>query len=349
MSIDVVTGATGHLGNVLVRELLERGSTVRALVQPGDDGAALAALPVKKVSADIRDRAALRKAFTGASRVFHLADIVSTTWAQRARMQEANVAGTRAVISACQGAWVSRLVHLGSVHALCAPLSGVLDESAGFDPLRASGASGRSKAQACAEVQQLARAGDLDAVLVLPTGVVGPFDARGSEVGQLLLDLEAGRVPFLLPGGQDWIDVRDVARGTLLAAERGLSGEAYLLGSERLTLQQIAQIVSDETGAPVPTSLPTWLARALAMPAPILEAFTQRRALLTSYSVHALTVPFRVSHEKAVRELGLHPGPVRQALRDALGWYHAHGMRTPGPVKPASAASPPGARTAPAR
>jgi len=158
----------------------------------------------------------------------------------------------------------------------------------------------------------------------LPTGVVGPLDTRMSEVGQLLLDLERGKVPFLLPGGHDWIDVRDVARGTVLAAEHGRRGEAYLLGSERLTLVELAQVVSEETGARRPAVLPVWLVRALAMPAPLYEAVTKKRALLTSYAVHALTVPFTVSHEKATRELGFQPGPVRQALRDALAWHHAN-------------------------
>jgi dihydroflavonol-4-reductase len=327
MSIDVVTGATGHLGNVLVRELLERGSTVRAIVQPGDDPAPLSALPVKKIEADIRDRAALRKAFTGATRVFHLESMVSTTWASRMRMHEVNVGGTQAVISACQGAWVSRLVHMGSVHALAQPRSGVLDETAGFDPSRVNGPYAKTRAEACAEVQSQARAGDLDAVLVLPTSVVGPLDMRVSEVGKLLLDLEAGRIPFLSSAGHDWIDVRDVAKGTVLAAERGQSGEAYLLGGERLTLLEFAELVSSETGAPLPKLLPPWLARALELPAAVLERFALQSALLSSYVLHALSVPFAVSHEKARRELGLVPGPVRQALKDAISWHRAHRAR----------------------
>lgn len=333
MSLDVVTGATGHLGNALVRELVSRGSRVRAVVQPGDDLSPLAGLPVEQVEADIRDRAALRRAFAGANRVFHLAGIVSITSAQHTRMREVNVGGTRAVLEACRACAVSRLVHMGSVHALTEPRRGVLDETAGFDPRKAAGAYGKTKAEACAEVQRAARAGELDAVLVLPTGVVGPHDSRMSEVGQLLLDLERGKVPFLLPGGHDWIDVRDVARGTLLAAERGRRGEAYLLGSERLTLLDIAQVVSEETGAAKPRLLPLWLGRALAIPAPLYEAVTRRRALLTPYAVHALTVPFTVSHEKATRELGFTAGPVRPALRDALAWHHANPRerKRPGP------------------
>lgn len=330
--MDVVTGATGHLGNVLVRELLARGETVRVVVQPGDDLTPLEGLRVERFDADIRDAVKLREAFTGARRVFHLAGIVSITRAQRQKMHDVNVGGTRAVLQACREAAVSRLVHMGSVHALTEPPRGVLDETAGFDAKRAAGAYGKTKAEACAEVQRAARAGELDAVLVLPTGVVGPHDARLSEMGQVLLDLEAGKMPFLLPGGHDWIDVRDVARGTVLAAERGGRGEAYLLGSERLTLVEIAQVVAEQGGAPVPKVLPRWLVALLAQSAPVVEAVTKRRALLTPYAVHALSVPFTVSHEKATRELGLVPGPVRQALRDALAWQHAHGeVRAPGP------------------
>ncbi len=324
MGIDAVTGATGHLGNTLVRELLRQGREVRAIVQPRDELSPLAGLQLECVEADVRDEAALRRAFRGVERVFHLAGIVSITSAQHARMREVNVGGTRAVLAACGDA---RLIHMGSVHALTEPPGGVLDETAGFDPRLAAGAYGKTKAEACAEVQCAAAAGEVDAVIVLPTGVVGPYDSRMSEVGQLLVDLEARRVPFLLPGGHDWVDVRDVARGTVQAAERGKRGEAYLLGSERLTLRDIAEVVAEETGAPVPSALPLWLVKLLAAPAPLYEQLTGSRALLTPYAVHAVSVPFTVSHDKAAQELGFAPGPVRPALREAIAWHHAHQRR----------------------
>lgn len=325
MGLNVITGATGHLGNVLVRELLARGAPVRVVVQPGDDLEPLQGLEVERVEADVRDASALRGAFRDARRVFHLAGLVCITAGQEARMEAVNVGGPRAVLDACRAAHVERLIYMGSVHALTEPPGGVLDETAGFDPALAAGPYARTKAAASRLVQAAARAGDVDAVLVLPTGVVGPFDFRTSEMGQLLLDLEAGRVPFVPPGGHDFVDVRDVAVGTLAAADAGRCGEAYLLGGERLTLLDVARVVAAQTGRPTPTVLPTPLVRAVAAFAPAWERATGRRALLTPYAVHALSVPFTVSHEKARRELGFAPRPVATALRDALAWHHARG------------------------
>ncbi|MDP3505719.1 MAG: NAD-dependent epimerase/dehydratase family protein [Myxococcales bacterium] len=324
MSVTVVTGATGHLGNVLVRELLSGGHTVRAVVQPKDDTAPLAGLDVELMECDVREIVGLTRAFAGAEFVFHLAGIVCITAGQRVRLEAVNVGGTRAVVAACQAAHVGRLIHMGSVHALTEPHAGVLDETAGFEPELAEGDYGKSKAKACREVQQAVARGELEAVLVLPTGVVGPFDFRRSEMGQLLLDLEAGKVPFLPPGGHDFVDVRDVALGTLAAAKRGRSGEAYLLGGERLTIDHIARLVHRQTGARLPKVLPTWMMNVLASPAPFWERLTGRRALLTPYAVHALSVPFTVSHQKAAAELDYAPRRLDESLRDALAWHHAH-------------------------
>lgn len=324
MALVAITGATGHLGNVLVRELRARGEAVRAVLAPGDDPSPLEGLGASVVEADVRQADELRAAFDGVARVFHLAGIVSITSGQEQALQAVNVGGTRNVIEACRAAGVGRLVYTSSVHALTEPSGGVLDETAGFDPELATGAYGKSKAAASRDVQRAGQDGALDTVLVLPTGVVGPYDFRTSEVGQLLLDLEAGRVPFILEGGHDFVDVRDVALGTIAAAERGRRGEAYLLSGERLSVMDLARTVSAHTGCRVPRVFPTPIARVVASAAPAWERLTGRRALLTSYAVHALLVPFTVSHEKASRELGFSPRPVTTSLADALAWHHAH-------------------------
>lgn len=321
MTSRAVTGATGHLGNVLVRELCARGERPRVILQPGDSGEALAGLEREVVFAEVTDPVAMRRALSGVSQVFHLAGLVSITAGQEARMNAVNVGGTEVVLAACRAAGVERLVHMGSVHALTEPSAGLLTEEAGFDPALATGAYGRSKARACQAVQRAAKEGELDAVLVLPTGVMGPYDFRLSEVGQLLRDLKNERMPAILEGGHDWVDVRDVALGTLAAAARGRCGEAYLLGGEHVTVRGLAQLV----GARVPPVLPTWLARLFAAPAPLWERLTRRRALLTPYAVHALSVPFRVSHQKATTELGFAPRTIATSVRDALHWQAASG------------------------
>ncbi|MBL8923252.1 MAG: NAD-dependent epimerase/dehydratase family protein [Myxococcaceae bacterium] len=323
MGFDTITGATGHLGNVLARELRAQGRAVRAVAASGDDVSPLHGLGVELVTADVRDPAALQRAFAGSERVFHLAGLVSITTGQESLLQAVNVQGTRNVVEACRAVGVRRLVYTSSVHALTEPAQGVLDETAGFDPARASGAYGKSKAAASLEVQGAARAGALDAVLVLPTGVVGPFDFRLSEVGELLLGLEAGRVPFLVAGAHDFVDVRDVAAGTIAAAERGRTGEAYLLAGERVEVVRLAATVARLSGARVPPLLPLGLARVVAGFAPVFERVTGRRALLTPYALHALRAPFTVSHEKASRDLGFSPRPIATSVADALEWHHA--------------------------
>ena len=144
----------------------------------------------------------------------------------------------------------------------------------------------------------------------------------------------------MLAGGHDWVDVRDVAEGMIAAAERGRRGEAYLLGGGRATLTELARWVAAATGSRVPAALPASVARLLAAPAPLYERLTGKRALLTPYAVHALTVPFTVDCQKAIRELGFAPRPLEVSVRDALEWHAAREIApvVPGPGRAQSGA-----------
>ncbi|MHB8872341.1 MAG: NAD-dependent epimerase/dehydratase family protein, partial [Myxococcaceae bacterium] len=243
-----VTGATGHLGNVLVRELLARGKKVVAVVMEGDDLRPLDGLAAKRVVGDVTDRVSLERAFEGVEVVFHLAGLVAITSGMQERLRLVNVEGTKNAVAACRVAGVKRLVYTGSVHALVEPTAGgVLDEGAGFDPSRAQGDYGRSKAEASLAVLEAA-GGGVDAVLVLPTGVIGPRDYRLSEMGELVRSFGQGRVRAAIGGGYDFVDVRDVASGHLLACERGRSGECYIVNAERLTVREAMRVLSEATG-----------------------------------------------------------------------------------------------------
>jgi dihydroflavonol-4-reductase len=318
-----VTGATGHLGNVLVRELLRRQAPVRAVLAPGEDATPLAGLRCERVVGDVRSRADLERCFAGASEVIHNAGIVSITPGFEALLEDVNVGGTRNVLEAARRCGVRRVLYTGSIHAVATPREGTrLDETAGFDARGVVGAYAKSKAAACALVQAAAR--ELDTVIVLPTGVLGPFDFRLSEMGQVLRALARGRVPCLLPGGHEWIDVRDVAVGTLRALVAGRRGEAYLLNGEWVSLVGLAQAVHSATGARVPPVLPLAVGRALTWPALWWEKLTSRRALLTPYALEALTAPYRVDDGKARRELGHTSRPIAESVRDAVAWHATH-------------------------
>lgn len=320
----LVTGATGHLGNVLVRLLCEQQVPTRVLVRQSSPLAPLEGLAVERVLGDVTDPQALERAVAGVDTVFHLAGLVSITAGQRERLTRVNVQGTQNVIDACLAAKVRRLVYMSSVHALTEPEpGGVLTETLGFDPATAYGPYGESKAAASKLVQDAAKAGLIDAVLVLPTGVLGPFDFQCSEAGQLVSLSGQGKVPIIVAGGYDWVDVRDVAIGTLAAALRGRSGEAYLLNNRSVSNVELCAIVANAAHAAPPRfALPLWLARVLSYGGLLWERVTGRRALLTPYAVHALGKTFSVSAQKAQRELQFEPRPIEQTLADAWAWLH---------------------------
>ena len=316
-----VTGATGHLGNVLVRELLRRGKRVRALVEAGDDARALEGLDVEVVRGDVLRPETLVPAFAGAEVVFHLAGVVSISSLDIEIVRTVNVDGTRNVVEAARRAGVRRLVYTSSVHALTEPgTGGVLTEEAGYDPERAPGDYGKAKAAASRIVLDAVRDG-LDAVIVNPVYVLGPFDYRLSEIGEVIVMFSRFPVPAGMDGCYDFIDVRDVATGHVLAAERGRTGESYLLSGERMTVRELMRQLAGLAGRKPPSLfIPLKIAAGLAAFAPVFEKVTRRRALLTPYAVHTLAVDFEIRDRKAREELGHAPRPVAETLRDAWAW-----------------------------
>lgn len=320
----VVTGAAGHIGGNLVRALIARGEKPRVMVRR--DRRALAGLDVEMVEGDVRDRASLTRAFAGAERVFHLAGHISISPSEAALVEEVNVGGARNVAEACREAGVKRLIHFSSIHALSPdPQDTPVDEAR---PLaeRSDLPYDRSKARGEKEILAGVERG-LDAVIVNPTGVIGPLDFRPSRMGEVLLALYHGKLPGLVEGGFNWVDVRDVTEGALAAAERGRVGERYLLSGHRLEMRELGALVEEVTGKKAPRFVsPMWLARA---GAPIATFFAERggkRALFTTASLKALRNHKIVSHDKASRELDYQPRPVRDTIADTFAWFREASM-----------------------
>ena len=324
----VVTGATGMLGNVLVRHLVAHGAgPLRALVRPSADLRALAGLDVEVATGDVRDQASLVRAFAGADIVFHLAGIVSIERGGFPRLAETNVEGTRNVLAACREAGVARLVYCSSIHAFAVPHGGAcLTEESLIDPDQASGAYDRSKAEATLLVREAVAQG-LDAVLVFPTGVIGPYDFRPSHTGELILACVQGRLKAYVEGAYNFVDVRDVAEGMIAAAEKGRSGEGYILAGHNVTVIELLRSVEAVAGAPAPRlRLPFGLIRRLSFLIPVYYWGTRQKALFTTYSLDVISSGCTMTNEKAGRELGYSPRPFMETMEDTVRWFRRQRM-----------------------
>jgi dihydroflavonol-4-reductase len=315
-----VTGAGGHLGANLVRALLDGGRRVRALVR--QNRAALAGLPVEVVAADVLDEDGLRRAFAGVATVFHLAAKISAGWEPAASLDAVNVRGTANVVSACRATGVQRLVHFSSIQSL-ARGDGSLDERA---PLvepgdRERGPYDVAKAQAERAVLDGVAAG-LDAVILNPTAVIGPYDFVHSPMGDCLRALARGRLPTLVgPASHDFVDARDVAAAALAAERQGRRGERYLVSGSQLSLVELARRWAAITGRPAPRfSAPMALARLAAPVATWWARARGRRPLFTSESLRILRTSVPVDGGKAERELGYHARTIDETLRDTWDW-----------------------------
>jgi len=322
----LVTGATGHIGNVLVRELLKDGRRVRALVLPNEDLASLEGLELELVKGDVLEEESLVKAMQGVDLVFHLAGIISILPGEDRLMRQVNVEGTRNVISAVRKAGVRRLVYTSSIHALSRDCIGRIDERIPFDPRNPAGEYDRTKAQASLLVLEAARQG-LDAVVVCPTGVIGPYDYRGSEMGDMLKEWMRRKPHLLIAGAYDFVDVRDVARGHILAAERGQCGEVYILSGWQIELFQLKELVQNTLGQRTPTiQVPIPLARIGASVMPFFYRLSRTTPKFTAYSIETVQSNSDISNRKARSELGYEPRPMVATVADTVRWWLQRGM-----------------------
>lgn len=322
-----VTGATGHVGAVLVRELLARGQKVRVLLQPGVDTTAVAGLEVERIEGDLRDPKILEQGLDGCRQLYHLAALITLRNRDQDRLFEVNVLGTRNVLRAARKAGVRRAVHCSTFGAVGWSPDGPSDEECLLDPFTCPLDYELCKALAETEALRACVAG-LEVVIVNPSASIGPFDFAPSPLGRTLLALAHGRMRAYIPGRFDFVPVVDVARGHLLAMERGRPGERYLLTGRSTTLDELIDWVSELTDARRPL---------LRLPGPLLLPLLEakdwlqarlmpwRQPVFTAQTVRILMLGKRGDHAKARRELGYEPTSVKSALRQALSWYRDQG------------------------
>ena len=328
MAHTVVTGASGLLGANLTAELIAAGHTVTATRRASTDTASLADLPVEWVSADVRSVTDLRRAFDGADVVFHCAAYVSTRRRTTAAMTATNVGGTRAVIEAAIDAGTPRLVHTSTVNTIGpAPRGEIADEQTPWAMDKAKLAAGYAVTKWQGEQLVYQSCDRVDAVVVSPTYLVGPRDAKPSS-GRLIIKIAKRQIPLWTPGYNNFADVRAVARGMIAAWQLGKRGERYILGGQQLTYREFIERVASEAGVRPPRRrLPHSAAWIAGKGGDLLELFTRREVTVNSCSVrYAFTDRYKYRSDKAVRELGYVVEPIEPAIRDAIAWFRAHRM-----------------------
>ncbi len=312
------------MGANLCRALLARGDRVVTLVHRGNES--LVGLDVERVDGDVLRPDTLMHAFDGAEVVMHLAARISIEGDPDGRVNAVNVQGTRHVVAACLRAGVQRLVHFSSFHAF---------EQAPFDePLtedrprvgRTGFAYDRSKAGGEREILAGVDRG-LSAVILNPSAIIGPNDFGPSLMGQVLLDLYHRRLPTLVPGGSEWVDVRDVVAAAVASIEIGRPGASYLLSGGWTPVRTLASLAETVTAVPAPRfTTPLWLARTGVPLAMLYSRLTGERPLYTRESLDRLVRSSRrVDCTRARQELGFDPRPLEESVRDTYAWFRSAG------------------------
>ena len=321
-----VTGSTGFVGSHVARLLAEQGAELRLLVRKSSRTELIDALRHERVVGDLTDPESLKKGMAGCDAVFHVAADYRLWIPDPDAMYRANVEGTRAILRAAHETGVKRVVVTSSVATMGFTSNGTpCDEASPVSEAEMIGHYKRSKFLAEQVALEAGKAG-APVVLVNPTAPVGEQDIKPTPTGRILLDFLKGKFPAYVDTGLNVVDVREVARGHLLAYERAQPGERYILGGENLTLKQLLDKLSAISGIPAPTrKVPHGVALGFAY---LDEFFTgrlmKREPRATVDAVRMGKKKMFASSAKAERELGWRIVPVDDALRRAREWFQVH-------------------------
>jgi dihydroflavonol-4-reductase len=324
----LVTGGSGFVGAAVLRALGGRGLKVRALARDPLRLGNLVGRDCDVVFGDMTDAAAMARAMTGVRYLFHVAADYRLWAADPAAIVRANLEGARTVMEAALAAGVEKVVYTSSVATLrAADAASSVDETAPMEEGEAIGAYKRSKVAAERLVEAMVAGRGLNAVIVNPSTPIGPGDIKPTPTGRIVVEAASGRIPAFVDTGLNLVHVDDVAQGHLLAMEKGVPGERYILGGQDASLREFLAVIAELCGRRAPTlSLPRAPLYPLAWAAEALARVSGKEPFVTRDALAMAAHHMFFTSAKAQAALGYSARPYREALFDALVWFRAAGM-----------------------
>ena len=324
-----MTGATGHVGYALLKELQNYDDRdVRILIRK--DPGIFEGLNCEKVKGDITDYESLLKAFKDVEVVYHIAGCVEIKPGNEEFVYNINVNGTKNVLRACRKCGVKRLVYMSSVDTYVPKENNeVMTEVYKYNPDELEGTYAKTKAEATQLVIDANGKDGLETVVCQPSACMGPYDFKVSSVGSMIRMFSSGKFPITMTfGGYNFVDVRDVAIGTIKAGDIGGAGEVYILCNKSVTVDEFIRLLAEASGnKPPKIKLRKGI---IDMAAPLMEIYykaADQTPLFTRYAIRKLCSNCNFSYEKAQRELGYNPRPLKESLEDTINWLEVEKER----------------------
>ena len=324
-----MTGATGHVGYALLMELQNYEDRDVRIILRKDPGI-FEGLRCEKVKGDITDYESLIRAFEGVEIVYHIAGCVEIKPGNEEHVYNINVNGTKNVLRAARKCGVKRVVYMSSVDTYVPlPDDQEMTEVYHYDPDELEGTYAKTKAEATQLVLDANKPGVLETVVCQPSACMGPYDFKISSVGSMIRMFSTGKWPITMTfGGYNFVDVRDVAKGTVAAGDKGGAGEVYILCNKSCTVDEFIRSLARASGNKPPRfKLGKRLIDAVAPAMELYYKAADETPLFTRYAIRKLCSNCNFSYAKAQRELGYEPRPLEESLRDTIQWLVAEEER----------------------
>ena len=324
--IYIVTGASGFLGNNIIRMLEhDDNAEVRAFVLNGESITSLNNLKCSIYYGDVTKADTLNSIFDGSGDaeifVIHCAAVVYIKSKYNSKVYDVNVNGTKNIVDKVLD-YNAKLIYVSSVHAIPEKSDGnLISEVSIFNPDNVVGLYAKTKAEAARYVMDSVKDKGLNACIVHPSGILGPYDFSNSHLTALVREIVRGKLPMCVKGGYDFVDVRDVAKGIIMACDKGKMGECYIMSGEFVSIKKLADLVCDVVGKKrIKVVLPIMIAKIVAPFYEIYYNVKGKTPLFTKYSLYTLSSNSNFSNEKAKRDLGFVTRDITDTVKDMVMW-----------------------------